>query len=242
MKKTGLIVAVIVGLIIAVFYIPKKIQSLKEQFVTKLIEDNFKEDILFLAEVMPAFCIEDEVLIKYMFDEAYLSANYDLGMEKKNVLIIGFLEEFSRGLKVAIPQNEFHRELQKNMIAHFEKHKIAELTLDNVDARIEELFVFFTSLEGVLEDSKAETYFSEKFADGNKTKEVKPNVSEEQSSQWFSRKLDAGTLEAGVISIHSIATKNTNYKVAYENGCMKNFMEGLKYFILSKSQRTIKKN
>lgn len=236
MKKPLIIIIGIVSLILAVVYIPKKIQSLKEQFVTEFIQDKFKEDILFLAEVMPAFCIEDEVLIKYMFDEAYLSANYDIGMEQKNVLIIGFLEEFSRGLIAARPQNDFHRALKKNMIAHFEKHKIAELTLESVDARIEELYVFFTSLEGVLEESKAEAYFSQKFVDDNKVKEEKPTISEDKSSQWFSGKLDVGTLDAGVIAIHSIATENPNYKVAYENGCMKNFMEGLKYFILSKSQ------
>lgn len=242
MKKTIGIVVVILT-ILGFIFVPKIIQSYKEQFVTDFIQDNFKEDILFVAEVMPAFCIEEEVLIKYMFDEAYLAENYDVGMEKKNVLIIGFLNKFWDGLKAAQPQNPYHTRLQKNLLAHFEEHKIAELTLENLDAKLMELYGFFTSMQGVLEESKTEDYFAEKFADTHEGEMEKPEKSkdEKSDSKDWTNSLDAGILDAGILSIHSIAKQNGSYQLAYENGCMQNFMNGLKQMILDKKYKQFSK-
>lgn len=222
MKGVSWIIGIAALFIGGNYFVENVVKKKKDEVIESVIKDDFSEDILFLSELLPIFCDNQEKASELF----YIFQNHDeegefVDFAKKGLAIF---KKIPRKLDKMKANNLFQQKLKDDLVQVFKRNPIGHLSVERMMKSEEippELEILGSDLKIVFEESNIEEYLENKF---KKLTSGKYSIIEQASVGAFfemnEKQMDSKTARVIISSIHDVAMQNESYQKYYEGGCL----------------------
>ena len=223
--KTFLLIIVIIALGFKAYneWIYPSLKQSKQEAIEWYIKEVIKDDILFYAELAPAFCGNDGALsiIFYENEDTFSSNN---NKEEGLREVVRIIENAEARLKKIKATDKFHEKLKRNLISALKATSPKKLLSKNMKTAGMEYRNIVTTLRHAFWKSGAEPYYIEKIKNSFQNAKIEFSVKDKIAINVLSSDYDESDTKFFIGTLNEIAMQNKSYKTYYDKGCLDLFV------------------